>query len=165
MMPLLTVLEGGINNAVIIAYTADVLRIVFLLKLIRNCVFIESYNFVAGKIYLFKSVLTAEIEIFSVCGYILRAGKSLKSHNGILTVIRIYVTDKKTVEVDLVELKRQEDIRNTNPNEADLKTWEEVVEFQKIHKYHFNWCVRYAKKHDVPIPKKYDNYRWANGLW
>ena len=74
-------------------------------------------------------------------------------------------TDKKTVEVDLVELKRQEDIRNTNQNEADLKTWEEVVEFQKIHKYHFNWCIRYAKAHDVPIPKKYDNYRWANGLW
>lgn len=74
-------------------------------------------------------------------------------------------TDKKTVEVDLVELKRQEDIRNTNPNEADLKTWEEVVEFQKLHKYHFNWCIRYAKAHDVPIPKKYDNYRWANGLW
>lgn len=72
--------------------------------------------------------------------------------------------DKKTVEVDLVELKRQEDIRNTKPNEADLKTWEEVVEFQKIHKYHFNWCIRYAQKHGIEIPRKYKAYMWRNGM-
>lgn len=72
--------------------------------------------------------------------------------------------DKKTVEVDLVELKRQEDIKNTKPNEADLKTWDEVVEFQKIHKYHFNWCIRYAKKHGIEIPNKYRAYMWRNGM-
>lgn len=73
-------------------------------------------------------------------------------------------TDRKTIEVDLVELKRQEDIRNTSPSEAELKTWEEVVEFQKLHKYHFNWCIRYAKAHKIPIPPKYRGYMWRMGL-
>ena len=73
-------------------------------------------------------------------------------------------TERKTVEVDLVELKRQEDIRNTSPSEAELKTWEEVVEFQKLHKYHFNWCIRYAKAHDIPIPPKYRAYMWRLSL-
>ena len=74
-------------------------------------------------------------------------------------------TEKKTVEVDLVELKRQEDIRNTSVSEADLKTWEEVREFQQIKKYSFPWCFRYAKAHGIEIPKKYTAYMWRNGLW
>lgn len=74
-------------------------------------------------------------------------------------------TDKKTVEVDLVELKRQEDIKNTRLADADLKTWDEVREFQKIKGYSFPWCFRYAATHGVEIPKKYDRYRWANSLW
>ena len=74
-------------------------------------------------------------------------------------------TDKKTVEVDLVELKRQEDIKNTSVAEADLKTWEEVREFQKIKGYNFAWCFRYAMRNGISIPKKYDGYRWVNGLW
>lgn len=83
---------------------------------------------------------------------------------GAIVTTEIRKTDRKTVEVDLVEMKRQEDIRNTKPQEADLKTWEEVVEFQKIHKYHFNWCIRYSKAHDIPIPKKYNAYMWRFGL-
>ena len=74
-------------------------------------------------------------------------------------------TDKKTVEVDLVELQRQEDIKNTRLGDADLKTWEEVVEFQKLHGYNFHWCFRYAMKSGISIPKKYDGYRWRNKLW
>lgn len=73
-------------------------------------------------------------------------------------------TDRKTVEVDLVEVKRVETIKNTSPAEADLKTWDEVVEFQKIHKYHFHWCIRYAKLNGIPIPKKYQAYMWRNGI-
>lgn len=73
-------------------------------------------------------------------------------------------TDKKTVEVDLVELKRQEDIKNTSVAEADLKTWEEVREFQKIKGYNFVWCFRYAKANDIAIPQKYDRQRWLLGL-
>lgn len=83
---------------------------------------------------------------------------------GATATTEIRKTDRKTVEVDLVELKRQEDIKNTSVAEADLKTWDEVREFQKIHKYHFNWCIRYAVAHGIEVPKKYNAYRWANGL-
>lgn len=83
---------------------------------------------------------------------------------GATATTEIRKTDRKTVEVDLVELKRQEDIKNTSVAEADLKTWDEVREFQKIHGYHFNWCFRYADKHGIEVPKKYNGYRWVNGL-
>lgn len=83
---------------------------------------------------------------------------------GAVATHEIRKTDRKTVEVDLVELKRQEDIRNTPLAEADLKTWEEVVEYQKIHKYHFIWCIKYAKSKKIPIPKKYRGYMWRLGL-
>ena len=83
---------------------------------------------------------------------------------GAVATTEIRKTERKTVEVDLVELKRQEDIKNTPLAEAELKTWEEIVEFQKIHGYKFQWCLRYAKAHGVPIPPKYNGYMWVNGL-
>lgn len=67
--------------------------------------------------------------------------------------------DKKTVEIDLVEMKRQDDIKNTKLRDAVLETWSQVVEFQKLHKYKFAWCIRYAVTHEIPIPHKYDNMR------
>lgn len=67
----------------------------------------------------------------------------------------VQTKDRKTVEVDLVEVQRQQTIRDTKLRDADLKTWEEVVEFQKLHKYKFAWCIRYASAHDIEIPKKY----------
>ena len=72
--------------------------------------------------------------------------------------------DKKTVEIDLVELKRQDDIRNTKLADADLQTWAEVVEFQKLHKYKFAWCIRYAANHEIPIPGKYSYMRRMIGV-
>lgn len=74
-------------------------------------------------------------------------------------------TEKKVVEIDLQEVKRQDDIRNTKLADADLKTWDEIVEFQKLHKYKFAWCIRYAVMHEIPYPPKYkymaNNYiRW-----
>ena len=74
-------------------------------------------------------------------------------------------TERKTVEVDLVEVKRVEGIKNTPLAEAELKTWDEIVEFQKIKGYKFPWCFRYAKAHGVEIPQKYNNYRRVNRLW
>ena len=71
-------------------------------------------------------------------------------------------TERKTVEIDLVELKRQEDIKNTKLHEAELNTWDEIVEFQKLHKYHFNWCIRYARAKNIEIPKKYLPYMYRN---
>ena len=72
--------------------------------------------------------------------------------------------DKEVVEIDLVEMKRQDDIRNTRLADAVLETWAQVVEFQKIHKYKFAWCIRYAAVNDIPIPHKYDNMRRIIGV-
>lgn len=99
------------------------------------------------------------------CFAVYPPSKSKCPYCGAEATTEIRKTDKKTVEVDLVELKRQEDIKNTPISEADLKTWDEVREFQKIKGYTFAWCFRYAMKHGVSIPKKYDGYRWVNGLW
>lgn len=76
----------------------------------------------------------------------------------------IHRKDKKTVEVDLVEMKRQDDIRNTRLSDAELHTWAEVVEFQKLHGYKFAWCVRYAVNHDIPVPGKYAYMRRIIGV-
>lgn len=67
----------------------------------------------------------------------------------------VQTKDRKTVEVDLVELQRTESIKNTKLRDADLKTWEEVVEFQKIHHYKFAWCLRYSIANGIEYPKKY----------
>jgi superfamily II DNA or RNA helicase len=74
-------------------------------------------------------------------------------------------TDRKTVEIDLVEVKRVEGIKNTPLCEAELKTWDEIREFQKIKGYKFSWCFRYAKAHGIEIPKEYHAYMWRNRLW
>ena len=71
--------------------------------------------------------------------------------------------DKKVVDIDLVELKRQDDIKNPRLSDAELHTWAEVVEFQKLHKYKFAWCIRYAAAHEIPIPNKYSYMRKVIG--
>lgn len=73
-------------------------------------------------------------------------------------------TERKTVEVDLVELKRQESIKNTHLYEAELNSWEEIVEFQKLHKYKFAWCLRYAQNKNIKIPAKYNYMRRIIGI-
>lgn len=73
-------------------------------------------------------------------------------------------TDKKTVEVDLVELRRTEEIKNTEYADLKAETWEDVVKIQKAKGYKFGWCLRYAKIHEIPIPKKYRGYMWRMGL-
>lgn len=68
--------------------------------------------------------------------------------------------NRKVQDVDLVELKRQETVKNTKLTDAVLKTWDEVREFQRLHGYHFNWCIRYCKNNDIPIPGRYTAYMW-----
>ena len=83
---------------------------------------------------------------------------------GYAAVKEIQRAEKKVVEIDLVELKRQENIKNTHLFNADLHTWAEVVEFQKLHKYKFAWCIRYADSHGIPIPSKYNYMMRLMGL-
>lgn len=74
---------------------------------------------------------------------------------GAEAVKEIRTVDRKTVDIDLVELKRKEDIRNTNYLDLNPKTWEEIVEIQKARGYKFQWCIHYAKNHNIQIPFKY----------
>ncbi len=73
-------------------------------------------------------------------------------------------TDRKTVEVDLVELKRNEEIRQANYNELKAETWEDVIKIQKARGYKFQWCFRFARNYGIPIPEKYRAYMWRMGL-
>lgn len=73
-------------------------------------------------------------------------------------------SDKNTIEVDLVEIGRQEDLKNTKLSDAVLDTWSDVVEFQKIKGYKFAWCIRYAAAHDISIPSKYSYMRRIIGV-
>lgn len=64
--------------------------------------------------------------------------------------------DKKTVEIDLIEVKRKEDIKNADYKEYEnCKTFEDLVEFQKIRKYKFGWVLVKALELKIEIPKKY----------
>lgn len=83
---------------------------------------------------------------------------------GYAAVKEIQRKDKEVVEIDLVELKRQEDIKKTKLADADLKTWPEVIEFQKLHGYKFAWCIRYAAAKEIPIPSKYSYMRKVIGV-
>lgn len=90
--------------------------------------------------------------------------KSKCPYCGYEAVKEIQRKDKAVVEIDLVEMQRQEDIRNTRLSDAVLGTWAQVVEFQKLHKYKFAWCIRYAALHDIPIPQKYNYMRRIIGV-
>lgn len=72
--------------------------------------------------------------------------------------------DKKIVDIDLVEVERQKNLRNTRLQDAELSTWAEVVEFQKAKNYKFAWCIRYAVAHGIDVPSKYDNMRRVIGV-
>lgn len=83
---------------------------------------------------------------------------------GYMAVKEIQRKDKKVVEVDLVEIKRKENLKNTRLSDAKLETWEEVREFQQAHKFQFAWCLHYAISHDIPIPSKYNYMRKVIGI-
>jgi hypothetical protein len=83
---------------------------------------------------------------------------------GYKAVKEIQRKEKEVVEIDLVEVKRKENLRNTRLSDAVLETWAQVVEFQKVHKYQFAWCLRYAVAHDIPIPSKYSYMRKVIGV-
>lgn len=67
--------------------------------------------------------------------------------------------DKKQVTVDLVEMKRQDDIRNKKYSELDAKTWADVEEIRKARGYKPAWAIRFADLHGIPVPHKYDYMR------
>lgn len=78
---------------------------------------------------------------------------------GYAAVKEVQRKDKKTVEIDLVEVKRQEDIRNTKYSELEAETWEDVERIRKARKYKIQWAIRFADKNSIPVPSKYNYMR------
>lgn len=74
---------------------------------------------------------------------------------GAEAVHEVRTVNRKTVDVDLVEVARQEKIKNTRLADAEFHSWEEIVEFQKLHHYKFMWCMRTAVARGIAYPKKY----------
>lgn len=70
-------------------------------------------------------------------------------------------TDKrKTIEVDLQEVKRINDIQNAAYLDYQkCNTFSELVEFQKARGYKFAWVLRKAIELNIDIPRKYDYAR------
>ena len=69
-------------------------------------------------------------------------------------------TDKrKTIEIDLEEVRRTQQIRDTRLSDAELSTWEDIRQFQQVKGYKFAWCIRYADKHGIGVPAKYNYMR------
>ena len=72
--------------------------------------------------------------------------------------------DKKIVDIDLVEMKRQDDIRNKNYYDLNPHTWSDLEEIRKARGYKIQWAVRYAAKHGIAIPNKYAYMRRIIGV-
>lgn len=106
-----------------------------------------------------KQETTVKIRECPVCYSVYAPTLSRCPYCGHEAVKEVRRTEKEVVEIDLVEVQRQENIKNTRLADAQLSTWAEVVEFQKLHEYKFAWCIRYAAKHGIPIPHKYDFMR------
>ena len=83
---------------------------------------------------------------------------------GYAAVHEIQRKDKKIIDVDLVEVRRQDDIRNTKYSELNPLTWNDVIEIQKARGYKIQWAVRYAAARDIPIPSKYSYMRRVIGV-
>ena len=72
--------------------------------------------------------------------------------------------EKEVVEIDLVELKRRENIKNAKYSDLNPETWEEVEEIRKARGYKIQWAVRYAATHGIPMPYKYNYMRRIIGV-
>lgn len=83
---------------------------------------------------------------------------------GYAAVKEIQRKEKKTVEIDLVEMQRQEDIKNTKYSDLTAESWSDVERIRKTRGYKIQWAVRFAVLHDIAVPHKYDNMRRIIGV-
>ena len=83
---------------------------------------------------------------------------------GYMAVKEIQRKDKKVIDIDLVEMKRQDDIRNTSYFDLHPQSWSEIEEIRKARGYKIQWAVRYAAKHGIAIPNKYAYMRRIIGV-
>ena len=66
--------------------------------------------------------------------------------------------------VGLVEMQRQEEIKNTKYTDLTAESWSDVERIRKARGYKIQWAVRFAVLHDIPVPHKYDNMRRIIGI-
>lgn len=83
---------------------------------------------------------------------------------GYAAVKEIQRKDKAVVEIDLVEMQRQEDIKNTKYSDLTAESWSDVERIRKARGYKIQWAVRFAVLHDIAVPHKYDNMRRIIGV-
>jgi len=83
---------------------------------------------------------------------------------GYAAVKEIQRKEKKTVEIDLVEMQRQKEIKNTKYTDLTAESWSDVERIRKARGYKIQWAVRFAVLHDIPVPHKYDNMRRIIGI-
>ena len=83
---------------------------------------------------------------------------------GYAAVKEIQRKDKAVVEIDLVEMQRQEDIKNTKYADLTAESWSDVERIRKARGYKIQWAVRFAVLHDIAVPHKYDNMRRIIGV-
>lgn len=83
---------------------------------------------------------------------------------GYAAVKEIQRKDKAVVEIDLVEMQRQEEIKNTKYTDLTAESWSDVERIRKARGYKIQWAVRFAVMHEIPVPHKYDNMRRIIGI-
>lgn len=108
-----------------------------------------------------KSDNVVKIKECPSCYAVYSAEKPRCPNCGFECLIVKQTTDKKkTVEVDLREVKRISDIKALSYNEySKCNTWDELAEFQKARGYKIQWTVRKAIELGITVPKKYHYMR------
>lgn len=111
-----------------------------------------------------KQANTVKIRECPNCFAVYPPEKDRCPYCGYMAVKEIQRKEKKTVEIDLVEMKRQDNIKKTKYSDLNPQTWTEVIEIQKARGYKIQWAVRFAVMHDIPVPSKYNYMRKVIGV-
>lgn len=111
-----------------------------------------------------KQANTVKIRECSICFAVYPPTMQKCPYCGYAAVKEIQRKDKEVVEIDLVEMQRQEDIKNTKYADLTAETWSDVERIRKARGYKIQWAVRFAVLHDIAVPHKYDNMRRIIGV-
>ena len=68
--------------------------------------------------------------------------------------------DRKTVDVDLREVQRIENLKNCKYDDIkNCSTFDEILEFQKARGYKIQWAIHMADSIGIKVPGKYNYMR------
>ena len=106
-----------------------------------------------------KQANTVKIRECPVCYAVYSPKLKRCPYCGYMAVKEIQRKDKDIIDIDLVELKRQDDIRNMKYADLTAESWSDVERIRKARGYKIQWAVRFADLHNIEVPHKYDNMR------